>query len=74
MQVCDKIYAIFKPVREDDLRPGVAAWIGRACIWQAYWEIENGPYKGQWAMVPDAPYAPFGWVPSGDLVEITLGN
>jgi hypothetical protein len=70
LQQYDLVRARFEPKRTDDLRPGVAEFIGQTTEWEAYWIIEDGPYAGQWAMVPRGKaWASRGWawVPSGDL-------
>lgn len=67
------IEATFTPVRTDDLKPGMAEWIGRRCRWEALWSIEeddNANYAGQWAWnptMPDRDEFPYIWVPTEDL-------
>ena len=70
----DKIIAAFEPIRRDDLRPGVDAWIGRATEWQAYWIIEDGQYAGDWAMVANGDRDFVGWVPSRDLRPVSVAQ
>lgn len=62
----------FKPQRTDDLKDGVAACIGMYCEWEAMWVIEEGQFKGMWAMAPrlkpkDYQYCPFAWTPECDI-------
>lgn len=71
IELFDKITAVFSPRRTDDLIPAAEAWIGRKAVWEAYFVIEKGPYKGEWAMVlegTDRLEAPFAYVPLGDLL------
>ena len=72
----DTVDATFKPKRTDDLKPRVNEWIGRRCIWEALWMIDEddgGSYVGQWAMMPIIkphkrhPDFPYLWVPLCDL-------
>lgn len=71
MRFLDQVEATFVPVQSDDLMPGVDEWIGRRLVWTAGWEIEDGPHRGQWAMLQqrntDFPAA---WVPACDLAEV----
>lgn len=72
MNQFDKRKGTFKPVRSDDLAPGVAECVGMYCIWEAMWIIEEGQFEGQWAMAPridvvDTPNVPFAWVPECDI-------
>jgi hypothetical protein len=65
----DVVEGTFQPKRTDDLKPGAVALIGASGKWQALWIIEDGTYKGQWAM---APYEwevmpPFCWTPECDV-------
>jgi len=70
--------ATLQPKRTDNLKPGVAAWIGHRTQWQAMGEVEDGPYAGQTRFEievgvqlqmrqegKDLP--PFTWVPECDL-------
>jgi len=69
----EKVAGIFEPRRVDDLCEGATEFIGWCDEWQASWQIEDGPFKGEWAMTPthkDRYKMPFAWVPSGDLREI----
>jgi hypothetical protein len=71
MDQFDVIRATFRPKRTDDLRLGVASSVGRTTEWQAMWLIGDGPYAGQWAMVPakDSHRWPMAWAPESDLVS-----
>lgn len=67
----DQVLARFEPRRTDDLVPGAGELIGHQTYWQAVWEIEEGPYAGEWAMRPmDRRQYPFAWVPLGDLGDL----
>lgn len=71
MKAYDRVQAIFKPRRTDDLKSESLVLIGKELEYEAYWEIESGPYKGEWAMIPAREYGLIGggyWVPSGDLI------
>lgn len=67
----DKINAVFRPKRTDDLQPGCEEFVGRSGEFQAVWVIEDGPYEGQFAMwVPkdwNFEGFPAVWVPECDL-------
>lgn len=76
MERFEVIDAIFNPKRTDDLKPGMDKWIGRRCLWEAQWLIEEedgGDYIGQWAMMPiikpgrKHPDFKYVWVPLCDL-------
>jgi len=66
MKRFDKVTAIFKPRRVDDLVPRAAEYIGKELHFSVGWKIEEGQFAGEWAMqvVEDTPFA---WIPSGDL-------
>jgi hypothetical protein len=71
----DTFTATFQPRRTDDLKPGVAEWIGWRGVWQVMWMIEEGEsskFVGQWACAPRYDCAtaapPFAWIPDEDLV------
>lgn len=71
MDFLEQVQATFAPARIDDLRSGLAESIGCRTTWQAAWMIEDGPYTGQWAMMPLPPGdLVVGWVPECDLAEI----
>jgi hypothetical protein len=72
LQQFARVTATYRPRRTDDLKTDTQRWIGYRGVWQAYWLIEDGPYAGEWAMLPDRPdVSPVPldgyWVPSGDL-------
>ena len=67
MEQFSTIAAEFRPRRTDNLRPGWLGWVGRPATWEAQFVLESGPYKGQWAMVPQTEQPPPGWVPLSDL-------
>jgi hypothetical protein len=70
----DRVVATLRPVRTDDLRPGIAAYVGITLEWEALWVIEEGPYKGQWAIQPsDMARWPFRWFPQCDLEIVPEG-
>lgn len=67
-----RVRAVFDPVRRDDLIPQAEALMGRECVWQFAWVIEEtelgGFYAGQRAfMLIEPRSAPFLWVPESDL-------
>lgn len=67
------VRATFTPKRLDDLKPEAKHFIGKAGVFQAGWIIEEGPYKGQWAMLPDLETSRrfhVGWVPEDDLTVL----
>jgi len=80
LNLFDTVRARFSPKRIDDLIDGVIDWIGFEATWQALWIIEEGPYKGQWAMGVEPKEAtrlleeglilPFAWVPECDLERL----
>ena len=69
----DVVTATFRPKDLDTLRPSLEKWIGWRGEFQAVWMIEEGPYEGDFAMMPVSgpPYygGPLGfyWVPESDL-------
>lgn len=70
MEAHERVRAIFRPKRTDDLQNN---WderhIGETYTFRASWIIDEGPYEGQWAFerVDYAPGQYFGWVPECDL-------
>ena len=61
--------ARFMPRRRDDLRPGVAEYIGRCGLFRTGWLItaeDETPYTGEWAMLTPEGW-PCAWVPLLDL-------
>lgn len=70
LQQFDKAIATFTPVRTDDLQPDALLWAGVTTEWSAGWIIDEGPYSGQFAMIPWKilpGLPPMGWVPDCDL-------
>lgn len=70
MKHYERVRATFTPRNRQDLREGADAWIGRELLWEAYWLIDEGTYKGEWAMGvigPEREQVPFVWAPSVDL-------
>ena len=70
MKAHERVRAIFRPKCTDDLQ--YSPEIGKTYIFQAGWIIDEGPYKGEWAMMP-IDYIPgqyFGWVPECDLETV----
>ena len=69
-QQYDKVMARFRPNQTNNLYEYSKSFIGKKCEWQALWIIEDGEYKGQWAMHPLSNGAEFGWAPECDLEVI----
>jgi len=47
-QTFDMVRAVFKPLRTDDLRPGMAEWIGREDTWECNGMADrDSEYAGQ---------------------------
>lgn len=60
MEAYERVRAVFRPQRTDDLQYGGEKHIGKTYTFEACWVIDEGPYEGQWAFVPvdytrDAP-------------------
>lgn len=70
VQRFDRILATFQPTRADDLHNGAREYVGWRGAWEAQWVIEDGPYAGQWAMLPVDRSVSFGWVPLADLAAL----
>lgn len=66
MKQFDKIKGYFEPKRLDTLKESAKVYIGEKLIFEALWIIEDGIYKGQWAMLPLCG-ARMGWVPEEDI-------
>jgi hypothetical protein len=73
VQYLDRVRAIYRPARTDDLLPGVERFIGREDIFQHVGDVELG-FHGTQAMMRCPPYWPKGvpWVPLGDLELLEL--
>ena len=67
MEVYERVQAIFRPKRTDDLQHSGEEHIGKTFTFQAGWIIAEGPYKGQWAFEQVDGRRYFGWVPEYDL-------
>ena len=71
----DIVRATFKPQRTDDLKPGVADWIGWNGLWMAKGIADpDGAYAGQMGfsidtktMLDQELYPPWSWMPECDL-------
>ena len=71
----DVVRATFRPKRTDDLKPGVAEWIGWTGLWQANGLCPEGPYDGQMGFSIgsgtmadlELPLPPWSWMPECDL-------
>ena len=60
----------FRPKRTDDLKPGVAALIGKSTTWRRCWVIEaddSEEYAGQTAWGPREDDWCFTWAPECDI-------
>lgn len=82
-QTNDKVRAVFKPLRTDDLRPGMEAWVGHEDIWECNGMADpEGKYAGQAAfqvatsvqlerhqqgVLPQQIMPPCTWIPECDL-------
>jgi hypothetical protein len=68
VQYLDRVRAIFRPTRSDNLMPGVERFIGREDIFRCVGEAETASH-GKQAMMQCPPYWPDGvtWVPICDL-------
>lgn len=69
----DRVMAVFSPKSTDTLKPEALKFIGAIGFFEALWIIDEGKYKGQWAMgIPKEWGSPdFIWVPECDLQIIT---
>lgn len=66
----DIVAATFQPARTDNLIPGAEKWIGHRCNWRASGTVEDGPYAGDFMMMPVGDIPPIVWVPQRDLADI----
>jgi hypothetical protein len=74
MERYDIVEATFEPTNTDDLKPGVAEFIGYRGQWTVAWMIDEedgGAYVGQYAMTPHDFKMPYVWVPECDLANCT---
>jgi hypothetical protein len=70
MKAYDKVTAVFQPRDLASLKSEGHADIGKAGTFVASWVIEEGQFKGQWAMAPDHKdweRFSFAWCPEEDL-------
>jgi len=59
----------FHPVDEINLKAMADNSIGRKYIIQYLWVIDEGEYKGEWAVAPLFPRVPgFDWAPESDWI------
>jgi len=76
LELYDVVVATFQPQRTDDLKNNADKFIGVRCKWEAVWEIEDGPYEGQFAMstvdfeIQRKYGSSFVWVPQCDLKDV----
>lgn len=71
MQHLDQFKATFAPVRIDDLKPGVAEWIGKPLLVQYVGNVDHQcEYIGQPRFDVLTPLAPMVWVSACDLADI----
>lgn len=69
------IEATFAPLRQDDLKPGMEAWVGQRVTLIPVWDIESGDYEGQVAYLPPPKeeHRPrFWWIPECDLRDVEV--
>jgi len=67
----DRLNATFAPRRTDDLKPGVADYVGTKSDFEVLWKIDEGPYAGEFAMRLPLDWECDGvWTPSGDFRSI----
>ena len=60
--------AIFKPKDSNGYSSQVDRFIGKKIAVQHGWQIEDGPYKGQYSYY--VPNSNLGMIPQSDLAEI----
>lgn len=74
LQQFDIVRATFQPWTLETLKEEAVSWIGWRGEWEASWIIEEGSYKGMFAMSIRCtdPHPPFCWAPQADLVDIEL--
>lgn len=71
MKPFDEFSAVLAPKRTDDLRPGVADWIGKRLRVRYTGEVDHKcEYTGQPRFDVLTPLAPMGWVPGCDLADL----
>lgn len=67
----DQVDAVFRPKDLTTLKPDAAVLVGKRFVFRALWLIDEGPYSGQWALMPDSKWTS-GWVPEEDLADPLL--
>ena len=74
MKRFDLVEATFQPANMDTLKEEAVPWIGWRGQWSADWIIEEGEFKGTFAMGVDAndERPPFAWAPEADLADVEL--
>jgi hypothetical protein len=75
-----KLTGVFRPRRIDDLKAGARPLIGKTLELKVLWEIQEGPYAGEYALdLPrwaqeaqdELPWDEAAvWAPSGDFGEL----
>ncbi|HYM46764.1 MAG TPA: hypothetical protein VES65_11475 [Solirubrobacteraceae bacterium] len=75
----DNFYATVRPVRTDDLKPGVAAWIGKRLLFRAMGAADEGTYAGDQMCMPIGPdgdrfsrETDAAWMPERDLCDVQV--
>ena len=66
VQYLDRVRAIFRPTRSDDLAPGLERFVGREDIFRHVGEADTASHGTQ-AMMQCSPHWPVTWVPIRDL-------
>ena len=66
VQYLDRVRAIFRPTRSDNLAPGLERFIGREDIFRRVGEADTASHGTQ-AMMQCSPHWPVTWVPIRDL-------
>ena len=64
------VWGTYNPKRTDDLKDEAKQYIGKRLLWRYMWEIEDGEYAGQYAMMPDYiahKDMQMGWSPECDV-------
>ncbi len=73
LQHLDHVEAIYDPLIRDDLAPRARESIGEKGEFCVAWLVEEGRYKGNWALSPmEFERFRFGWAPLCDFRDVTL--
>ena len=71
--------ATFKPAERESVRDRCLPLIGQRTRWMLGWWVEDGPWRGQgaWIPQPQTPeemicWASCGWAPTEDLADVVL--